>query len=1049
MVFLMAIGIVPTYAQNYSKSKIGTDSISGKVVNIITKKEVVGAKIQTINMASSAMTDDNGKFGLLYPISSRTLLISAPGYENKEIVLYPGEKDKTIGILPIGSDNYFDDKVNFLGARRKSSISTSIKTLNLNNNLNSNTVDRAIVNQLAGDINVTANSGAHSSGLFMLLRGINSINATNQPLIVIDGVIFDNRDSEKSIHLGNSFNPFSPVDVNDVQSISVVKDGTSIWGSKGGNGVILINTNRGRSQATQISVSTALGYNTQPTVIPMMNASQYRTYVNDILKNEDARNSISSQYFLNNNPDFVFYNQYHNNTNWADGIYRNSPVQSYNMSVNGGDEVALYNLSLGYSRALNTIKENDFSRINARFNSDIELIRNLKVSFDIAYSQVDRTMRNDGVTDGISSQINSPGFLSLIKSPFLNPYKYDNAKNITSNLEDYDFLNISNPYSVIDKGVGVSQQRNFSMSIVPQLKINKNLTLSSRLSYTDKNISENLFSPMYGVAPYFDLDNNFISDNYVKTQFLHQISIFNDSRLNWKMNSGIHSFELNTGLRLLNDAYQTESAFGHNTGSDQVKEISTSLKYKTVSGIDEPYKLVSYYGIINYSLMDKYFAEVATSAETSSRFGRQTNSGVQALGVSWAVFPSINAAWLVSSEKFMKNIKFIDQFKLRGGYGISGNDDIESTAARTYLGAIQYSGTATGIQINNLGNPAVQWETVTKRNVGFDASMLHSRLSITFDLYNNTTDNLLTLKDAPGYSGVGSYWVNDGKLENKGIELGFNATIVRQKDFSLSLGATVSHYENKILKLANGDYRTTLYRAEVLTAQNQPMGLFYGYETNGVYATVGAAQLDGLSVRTATNALLPLEAGDIRFVNKNNDKIIDENDKVVIGNPNPDLFGTFNLGVKYKDLGLRAIFNYSYGNDVYNYLRSQLESGSTFYNQTVAMNNRWLAEGQKTDIPKSEYGDPKANNRFSDRWIEDGSYLKFKTLELSYDMPVKNISFLQGITIWASFNNLWTLTKYLGMDPEFSSSNNIFYRGIDTGLLPQSRSYYAGVKINL
>jgi len=298
-------------------------------------------------------------------------------------------------------------------------------------------------------------------------------------------------------------------------------------------------------------------------------------------------------------------------------------------------------------------------------------------------------------------------------------------------------------------------------------------------------------------------------------------------------------------------------------------------------------------------------------------------------------------------------------------------------------------------------------------------------------------------------TGLDTYWTNDGKLENKGFELSLNAKVIQSKDFNMEIGGTISHYANKILALADGDYRTTIYGAEILTAVGQSIGQFYGYKTNGVYATSAEALADGLSMRKSTGELVPFEAGDVRFVNNfADDKVIDEKDKMVIGNSNPDFYGLIHASLMYKNLALKFVFNYSYGNEVYNYMRSQLESQSTFNNQSAAVVNRWMSEGQITTMPKSVYSDPMENNRFSDRWIEDGSFLRLKNLELSYELPIK-ISFLQGLTIWGSANNLWTLTNYLGQDPEFSTNNQLFYQGIDTGLLPQSKSYFVGLKIYL
>ena len=1050
--FVLLVGCtVSGFAQSNTVETMNdqkADSITGVVYDAVTEQPLAGAQIKTSDPRHAAMTDENGVFTIKFPSTIKTLIVSAPDYNTKEVPLSTGSKVKKIYIYPAVYDNYFSDQLTVSGPKRNSRVVNAQKTINIDN-YSSISIDNELKKNMASDIRLVNYSGTPAAGAAMLIRGINSLNANVQPLIVVDGVILDNQEDKRSIHEGNIVNTLSSLDVNDIQSVSVLKDGTSIYGSKGGNGVILISTNRGRSMATKITATTMIGYNVKPNLSPMMNSNQYRVYLSDLLKDEEAQKKLSNQFFLTEDEDFIYYKKHHNSTNWSDGVYNNSTTQSYSIGVNGGDEIALYNLSIGITNALSTLKYNDFNRLNARFNSDIELAKNMTTSFDISYIQTTRELRNDGMAEAFTSQINSPGYLSLAKSPFLSPYQYDNMGTLTKKLEDFDFLQIANPYAILEYGVGQTQKTIFNLALQPSYQFNKSLKVSSRFSYSMNNTSENSFSPMYGVAPLINIAQGFISQNYVKTQFSKQLSMFSDTHVNWIKDKGYNSYELNAGVRFLTDRFESEYAVGHNTGSDQVKEMSNSLSYKSAGGLEEPYKLLTYYGVFNYSLKDRYFVEAALNTETNSRFGKEAKNGLKLLGVSWAVFPSLNVAWLLSSEDLMKSVDFVDLLKLRAGYGMSGNDGIQSSATNTYLNAVKYSRTTAGLQIYNISNPEVQWETVTKRNIGFDANLLRERLLISVDLYDNTTDNLLVQKRLNPVSGLGTYWTNDGKLQNKGYEVSMNAKVLNYRNLKFTLGASVAHYSNKILALADGDYKTNVYGAEILTAVNQPIGQFYGYQTAGVYTTTEEAIADGLSMRKPTGELVPFEAGDVRFVNNNaNDKVIDANDKVVIGNSNPDFYGALNAGLRFKNLSLNVIFNYSYGNEVYNYLRSQLESGSTFNNQTVAVTNRWFTEGQKTTIPNSVYGDPKGNNRFSDRWIEDGSYLRMKTVEISYELPLK-VAFLQGVTVWASANNLWTLTKYLGVDPEFAANNQILYQGIDTGLLPQSKSYFAGVKIYL
>lgn len=1039
---------------------IKIDSIRGIVYDIISKKPISGVQLQTLDSKYSAMTDETGSFTIGVPDYIRTLVASAPDYSSKEVPLFSSKSAVKIYLGQYKSDNYFGTEITPTGPKRRASLSTAQKTIDIDN-LSSLSIDADLQKSLSNDIKVTTHSGTLVSGASMLIRGINSLNANTQPLVVIDGLIQHNQGDIYSIIQGNIVTPLSNLDVNDIASVTVLKDGTSLYGSKGGNGVLIINTNRGKSLTTKITASAMLGSTLKPKAIPMMDADQSRIYISDLLSNTNAQKVVSDQLFLNTNPNSIYYKKYNNNTDWSDGIYANALTQSYNVAVNGGDESALYNLSVGFANSPSVLKQNDFNRLNARFNSDIVLAKGLKTAFDISYIQSSRKLRSDGLAERYSSQLNSPAFLAMVKAPFLSAYQYLNSGELSTRLEDYDFMKIANPYAVLEFGQAKSQQNNFNLSIKPTYQISKTLLLSSQFTYTLNSLSENLFSPMYGVAPQLiDAADGTYSKNHVKTQFAKQSTVFSDTRLNWKKNYNANAFDVNLGMRYMFDKYIAEYAMGHNTGNDLVREMSGNLAFKTVAGIYEPVKTLNYYFVANYSLMNKYFIEGTVSAETNSKFGNDLSSGFKLMGVSWGAFPSLNAAWLVSSEDFMKSVSFVTLLKLRAGYGISGNDGMESTASKSYFRAMQYNASEIGLQINNIANTGLQWETVAKQNVGLDMNLFNDRVSITADLYHNTTDNLLVQKTLPLPTGIATYWANDGKLENKGYELGLNVKVVETKDFHLSLGASIAHNTNKVLALANGDYTTSVYGGEVLTAVGQSLGQFYGYKTSGVYSTTADVDASPLYLKESSGALTKYNAGDVKFVNTHidntygqetngdNKQVIDENDKVVIGNSNADFFGGMNAAVKYKNLGVKFVFNYSYGNDVYNYLRSQLESGSTFYNQSSTMANRWIAEGQVTSIPKSTYGDPMQNNRFSDRWIEDGSFLKLKTVEISYELPIKS-NFIQGFTIWASANNLWTLTKYLGSDPEFAANNQYLYQGIDTGLLPQSKSFYCGFKINL
>ncbi|OJU54227.1 MAG: hypothetical protein BGN96_16810 [Bacteroidales bacterium 45-6] len=487
---------------------------------------------------------------------------------------------------------------------------------------------------------------------------------------------------------------------------------------------------------------------------------------------------------------------------------------------------------------------------------------------------------------------------------------------------------------------------------------------------------------------------------------------------------------------------------GHNTQSNNNTTITNSLEYLKVDGVNNSTKSISNYLSADYNFDNKYFLAGALSVDGSSRFGKETQSGFSLFGRSWGVFPSISAGWNISSERFLKNAKFIDFLKFRTSYGLTGNDGIKDYASMAYFSIVQFMDRASGLVLSNLENSKIQWETTAKASAGMDFNLFNSRVTGNFDVYSSKTSNLLMLKDLPEVTGLGKYWENGGELTNKGFEASLNFKVLNLNALKWELGFSVGHYKNKITSLPFGDYTTSVYGGEVLTSVGNPAGVFYGYKTKGVFATTADAAASELKILNTNGSYTNFSAGDVIFDDAKKDGVIDSKDKQVIGNPNPDYYGTIFTKIAIKKFTVSALFSYSYGNDVYNYQRSILESGADYSNQTAAMLNRWTAEGQTTSQPKAYYGDPMGNARFSDRWIEDGSYIRLKTLSVAYNVPIKN-NFINGFTVWASANNLVTWTKYLGLDPEFSARNSVYYQGVDAGLVPPTKSFFLGVNFNL
>lgn len=1017
--------------------------VKGVVRDATSGQPVAAAQIRSLNHKTAATTDEAGNFEIEVGSPSEILIVVAFDYNLREIPV----RDRKDLEIDLYSDTYKDlhnEIEGLVGPVRSTHTVNSAKgSLDLGRPTFLS-ADDVIRSRMNGEVRGISRSGNSGMGSSLFIRGLNSVNMNAQPLIIVDGVIWNNYFNIQSVHDGFYTNPLNDIDMSDIESVTVIRDGTAIYGSKGGNGVIVIKTKRGVDMATKIIFNSFTGLTEKVSPLPMMDSDQLRIYTTDILATANLPGEYIDQLdYLDDDPNSITYEKYHNNTDWNDEVYKQGFTHSYNIGVTGGDEKALYFFSLGYTGNKGVVKTTELQRLNMRTNADFNLTESIKLGMNVGYTSVDRTLLDDGL-----NAFTSPTFLALVKAPFLNPYSYTATGTLTTNLEDADEFGIGNPTAIIENALNTNKHYRLSIGFKPEFELSPEMTLSTRFDYSIDKFKETYYSPMVGVADRELPGDLGVSENMFKSQIMRNIAIFNDLQLKYeKQIDEIHKIKAVAGTRYISNYFEADYGEGHNSGSDQKRNLLDQLIRRT-DGTNDRVKSISNYLTADYSLDNRYYLSAAISADASSRFGRETQGGFQLFDRSWAVFPSVNAAWLISSEAFMANVNAIDWLKLRIGYGFSGNDDIEPFAWTAYFVSQPYMDRANGLVLGNIGNSEIQWETTAKASLGLDAILFNNRLSLTADVYSNTTNDLLFMKSLPEVSGSGYYWGNGGKLSNKGFELSADLKLLDLSNLKWEAGAKIGHYKNKIESLPDGDYITSFYGADILTSVGNPAGVFYGYRTQGVLTTEEAAANANLKLIDNEGRVQSFEAGDMHFVDSDNDGFITGNDREVIGDPNPDFYGSFNSKVSFLNFTFEMLFTYSYGNDVYNALRASLESGSLPMNQTTAMLNRWFYEGQETTQPKVAYMDPMGNARFSDRWIEDGSFLRFKTLSLGYEVPLKS-SVIEGLNVWVSANNLFTLSNYLGHDPEVSVRNDVLYQGIDTGLLPLTRSYFIGIKMNL
>lgn len=1046
------------------KDKFATTMLHGVVVDQVSKKPLAGIQLKVLGYDRySAMTGADGKFTIKVPEFATTLFVHSPSFMSQQVAINAKDSEKDIQVFMMQEKfrPMYSEGTTYTA---QAGFDAEAKDV---------TIESDIENILGADVRTVTRSAAPGIGATMFVRGLSSINANAQPLIVVDGVEQDMQQNRLSLHSGQINNILANIAPEDIASVKVLKNATALYGARGGNGVILITTKRGKSMATRIDANISAGVSLVPQLPTMMNASQYRNYATEILgtvpENINRDTPISFR-FLNDDPNNYYYHTYHNDTDWTDYVYDTAMTQNYNINVQGGDDIGMYNLSVGYVKAESTAKNNDFDRMNVRFNTDINILYNLNTKFDISISRTNSKVFDDGAMEDLSAgAITSPTFLSLIKSPIVSPYQYNAiVGGFTSLLCDYDDIysqlgsgyGLANPVAILNNANGDNKNKAentyFNVRIEPTWTINNSLSLTSMFSYTLDRNSQRYHRPFVGV-PSFEISNLGTVTSMVASLFSKEINVVSDTHIDWKHQYGKHNLAAFGGFKYTYFSFDDNNLKTeyNSTTNDKNPALSASSGYQHIKGNNDVWKNLQWYGNVDYNYMNRYFATVSLSAEANSRFGAKSGD-LDLCGVAWALFPSVQLGWVMTNESWFPHNAGINYLRVNAGYDMSGNDDISNYAARTSLSAVRFNYNAIGLQLTNIGNDEIKWETNHKLNVGLQAYMLNNRLGVDFNYYVNKTKDLLTLQTFKNpIGGINNYWTNGGEIKNEGFELSVTTKPVVTRNWNVEVGASVGHYANKVTKLPDGDYTSSVYGDNnILTSVGNPVGLFYGYKTAGVFATDAEAKAAGkegyLYMEDNAGIRNDFKAGDVHFIDQNNDGKISELDKVVIGDPNPDIYGNIFASINYKNLTLTMGWNYSLGNDVYNYQRSILNSGSTFYNQQVAEVAHWRYEGQQTDYPRLAYGDPMGNNRFSDRWIEDGSYLRLKTLNLSYKVPVPGSwTWLQGLTIWAQANNLLTFTKYLGSDPEFSIGNGVLYQGIDCGNIAQGRSFQCGVKINL
>lgn len=1048
ILLLTTLGGQATWAQERDSTakKLTTVSnpqykVMGTVYDSKTNKAIAGARV-TYGKNVAKLTNSKGEFSMDIPVKNGVVEVSMDGYIPKEVPILKDGKLR-VTLYPSGYRSLYKATTTVFGDNDVLASGGAVDKLEFDAwEENSETVGSYLQGKMAG-VNVVRRSGTPGMGANVNIRGLSSIYTNNQPLYIVDGIVYNAEHLSPSITTGHLNNALQHIDVRDIQNVTVLKDAVaaSIYGAKAANGIVVINTNHAREVATQIDLQANTGYNFRTKSLPLMGAYAYRSYLNDVLATSNHTGSeIAEMPFNNDNPKFADYAVYHNETNWQEKVLKSSIDQNYYLRVTGGDDIAKYALSVGYNDEKGVIDQTSQTRYTARFNGDMVLTKKFTAQSNISIGYGQQNLKDQGL-----SPKTNPLFLSLIKAPILNTNEISSDGTVSPNYADADYFGYSNPMQIIHNGINNKKAYRLLGSLVFNYEFSNRFKLSNLTTVTYDKAQESFFIPKKGVAK--DTVNNIEVFSRLGTQVARYYSISNDLRLQYKQDFG-YSGKLQAigGIRYHKHDSEQDYALGYNSATDQLVSIGNSTAVsRTYGGNIGKWANMTGYGLANFTWKDRYIFNGSIALDGSSRFGDQVSEGVRIADKTYALFPAVAGAWVLSNEDFLKNSSKVNLAKLRLSYGLVGNDDIGNYNARQNYVSQNFLGVQ-GLIRDGVSNPYLKWEKVEKINAGFDLALFQERLNLTVDIYQNTTRDMLAYNPGNTLSGVSYYLYNNGSMRTKGIDVSLFGRLI-DGSVKWDAGINLGHYKSRMLSMPEtsfSHYAGATYITETGGAPNA----FYGYEFEGVYSTAAEASAAGLSVLDAAGNKVAFKAGDAKFNDRNGDKIIDDKDRMVIGDPDPDLVGGLSNIVSYKNWKFGALLTFSLGNDIYNYTRAQLESGSTFYNQTELLQNRWRAEGQVTDVPKATYNDPMGNSRFSNRWIEDGSYLRLRQISVEYGIPV-NKKIIKYVRLYGTANNLFTISKYLGYDPEFAQSADVYHQGIDVTLEPLVRSVQLGLRLGL
>lgn len=1006
-------------------------TIKGKVTS--GGNSLPGVSVIVQGTKNGTVTDFDGTFVLNNIEPKAMLLFTYIGYKNLILEAKPNMQVVMVSDL----EKLNEVVVIGYGTSKRKDINGAVSSIKASEIQDKPfiSIDQALVGKAAG-VNVTQNSGTPGGGISVQIRGITSING-NEPLYVIDGtpVFADkNNDSFSFSALGGGNgqtknSALSGLNISDIETIDILKDAsaTAIYGSSGANGVVLITTKKGKKGKSKFTYETYLGTQQINNTVDVLNLPQYAAYQAKIYK-------------LNGEPVPYQYqkpNLLGNGTNWQDELFRTATMYNHQLSFSGEKDGTRFYTSLNYFDQEGIVLNSDFNRLAMRLNVDSNVKSWLKIGNNLSISKSSQQVVRNDDRGGLVMN-------ALRQSPELPVRAADGSyAGPTSGLGS-SANEATNPIALSEYNNATTERFKINGNLFADFTILKGLVFRSELGY-DLNFSKNsTFVPKYTLGNVTELLNK----SFKQQDQSYYWNIKNYLTYNKTLNEK-HNFTFLLGQEAQESYYEYLS--GYRTG-DFLNKDFTNLNIGDIATAlngngSGRWSMTSYISRLNYSFSDRYSFSASLRADASSNFGPNHK---------WGYFPSFSGGWTVSNEKFFEPLsKSVNYLKLKAGYGLVGNQNIPANRYQTILSLLASPFGGVSPTIDNLGNPDIKWESLKSFNTGFELAMLNNRVKLDFDYYIKNSSDFLTkqINDESNQSAL-NYYLNTGEIVTKGIELTLNTRNIVTENFNWDTTIIFSKYNNELTRFQGqgksllGKVQFDLYNV-TRTTEGQPVGQFYGYVTDGLFKN--AAELAAGPIQEAGTGV-----GDIRFKDLNGDGKIDSKDQTAIGDAIPDFTYAITNNLRYKNFNFSVSLTGSQGNKIYNFTRHYIDGiypgfGDRFGNvSTQAMQAFEPGVNENTDVPRITLNDPNGNGRISNRFVEDGSYLRIQNVSLSYDLPNKifDNSIISKVRLYANVQNLYTFTKYTGFDPALGNlDQNITLSGIDLGRYPVPRITSIGVNL--